>query len=294
VPGPARTDPTDPAAPSDPLETGLTPVGLRGLRSLLEHPESAVLAIDFDGTLSPIVADPAAAFAEPGATDALVRLCAHLGVVAILTGRPAAQAVQLAGLEQRRTQLGGLLVLGHYGLERWDARSARLVSPPPEPGVGQAREALPALLRELDVPADIEDKGSAVAVHVRRLPDPDAALARLREPITALADRCGLVVEPGRAVLELRPAGIDKGHALRDLVAGHDGAVSSVVMIGDDLGDVAAFELVAELRSTGTPGLLICSGAGEVAALAELADVVVADPAAVVAWLTALAQRLES
>ncbi len=91
-------------------------------------------------------------------------------------------------------------------------------------------------------------------------------------------------------VLELRPAGADKGGALRTLVA--ETAPSVVVFIGDDLGDLAAFDAVDEMRADGLPGLLVCSGSSEETALAERADLVVDGPPGVVALLEALADEL--
>jgi trehalose 6-phosphate phosphatase len=127
-------------------------------------------------------------------------------------------------------------------------------------------------------------------VHVRRTADPSAAFALVEQPLRSLADELGLLVEPGRMVLELRPPGADKGAALRALV--EEAGPSVVAFVGDDLGDLAAFAAVEELRSTGLPGLLVCSGSTEVSDLAERADLVVDGPAGVVALLDALADEL--
>ena len=120
-------------------------------------------------------------------------------------------------------------------------------------------------------------------MHTRRTADPQAALELLRGPLGVLAEQTGLVVEPGRFVLELRPAGGDKGDAMRALVA--EVSPSVVAFVGDDLGDLAAFDAVDGLRAAGTPGLLVCSGSTEVTALADRADLVVDGPDGVVALL---------
>src|ERR1700761_7628315 len=134
--------------------------------------------------LSPIVADPGAAHAHPGAIAALRRLAAPIGTLAVITGRPVAQAVQLGSL----TSVPGIIVLGHYGWERW--QDGQVTSPPSPPGVTAARTELPAVLAAADAPDGvwIEDKGHALAVHTRRAADPDAALAGLRGPPGAAAD----------------------------------------------------------------------------------------------------------
>ena len=270
-----------------------TTAGSAGLAALLKEPARAVIALDFDGTLAPIVANPERAYAHPGAVDALARLAPRVAAVVVLTGRPAEVAVRLGGFAGA-ADLDRLIVLGHYGLERWDAATGALSAPEEHPGVA----ALRPQLAELRLPegARIEDKGHALAVHTRRAADPDAALARLDAPLRALAAQHGLAVEPGRMVLELRSPGMDKGVALtallRELEAG------SVLFAGDDLGDLAGYATVEALRAdAGLPGLLVCSapatGEPPVAALADRADLVVPGPDGVVALLTALADQLE-
>jgi len=265
------------------LPVPVTREGRAGLAALLADPGHALVALDFDGTLSPIVADPATARAHPGAVPALRQVAAVIGTLAVITGRPAASAVDLGGFEA----VPGLVVLGHYGLEHWS--DGALESPPPPPGVEAARAELPGLLAGAGAPdgTRIEDKGHAVAVHTRQAADPQAALDRLRDPLADLAARHRLAVEPGRMVIELRPLGMDKGQALRTLV--QQRRRSAVVFCGDDLGDVAAFDAVRALRGQGVPGLTVFSGSAEVTALAEAADLVVDGPDGVVALLASLA-----
>jgi len=265
-----------------------TSEGRAGLAALLADPGSALLAFDFDGTLAPIVDDPDQARAHPDAVRALARLAPAVRAVAVVTGRPARVAAEYGGFAEFEA-LGALVVLGHYGLERWDAGSGRLSSPALGPGVARARVALPAVLQEAGAPPGtwIEDKGSAVAVHTRRTADPESALAGLRGPLTALAARHGLVVQPGRLVLELRPPGIDKGLALRSYVA--ECGARSVLFAGDDLGDVPAYQALEQLRREGVPGVKVCSGSAEVTELAAKADLVVDGPAGVAALLSTLA-----
>ncbi|MEU6734597.1 trehalose-phosphatase [Streptomyces physcomitrii] len=277
----------------DTLPTPVTAAGRDGLAALLDRPERAVIALDFDGTLAPIVPDPEQARAHPGAVPALAALAPLVGRVAVITGRPAEVAVRLGGFGGV-PGLEHLVVLGHYGAERWDAVSGAVQSPPEDPGVAAARAELPALLADLDAGEDrgswIEEKGRAVAVHTRRAADPEALFAALRTPLAALATRHGLVLEPGRLVLELRPAGMDKGVALTDCL--RESGAESVLYAGDDLGDLAAFAAVERLRGEGLPGLLVCSASAEVRELTDRADLAVDGPGGVVALLGALAERV--
>jgi trehalose 6-phosphate phosphatase len=287
----SHTDSTDPHDTAHPLPVPVTPAGRDGLAALLARPERAVIALDFDGTLAPIVADPEQARAHPEAVPALAALAPKVAAVAVVTGRPAGVAVRhggfagVAGLEH-------LVVLGHYGAERWDAVTGTVSAPAPHPGVAAARAELPGFLDRIGAWQGtwIEEKGRAVAVHTRRASDPQAAFEALRAPLTDLAGRHGLIVEPGRMVLELRPPGMDKGVALSEYA--REISAESVLYAGDDLGDLPAFGAVDKLRSDGTPGLLVCSGSDEVTELRERADLVVDGPAGVVHLLRALADRI--
>ncbi|MFD0279926.1 trehalose-phosphatase [Kitasatospora sp. NPDC127111] len=266
-----------------------TEAGRTGLEALLASPREAVVALDFDGTLAPIVADPSRARAHPGVAGALRALAPRVGSVVVVTGRPAGLAVEYGGFEG----IDGLVVLGHYGAERWEA--GVLTAPPVHPGVAAARADLDGVLAAAGAPAGtwVEDKGRSLAVHTRRTEAPEQALELLRAPVAALAAEHGLVVEPGRLVLELRPPGVDKGAALRSFLGERD--ARTVLYAGDDLGDVAAFAAVEELRGDGLAGLLVCSGAvgdAPVKELADRADLVVEGPAGVAALLERLAAEL--
>ena len=269
-----------------PLPRAKTAEGQAGLAAMAADPAHALLASDYDGTLAPIVADPAAAVAAPGAAAALARLAGRVGTVAVITGRPAMDAVSLGGL----ADVPGLIVLGHYGAQRWEA--GVLSTPPVPPGVQAVREALPGLLAELAAPegTTVEDKGTALAVHTRRTADPEAALALLRGPLGRLADSAALTLEPGRLVLELRPAGTDKGTALRELA--RERAARSALFCGDDLGDLTAFAAIRRLRADGIPGCAVASESQETPQVAEAADVVVEGPPGIVRFLAALADEV--
>ena len=274
----------------------LSPTARKRYDAVLAAAGSVVVGLDYDGTLSPIVEDPSAAVIHPDAPDVLVALAAQVRAIVVVTGRPAAQAVSLGGLGSVADRLPSgslLLVLGQYGNERWDSGSRTVSSPPPPPGLTALADELPSLLAAHDADAAfVEDKGLALAVHTRRLPDPQAAFERLRPALADAAQRHGLHLEPGRMVLELRPPGMHKGEAVRMAAAELD--AGALVFAGDDLGDVEAFHAVAALRDGGLPGLLVCSGSEEQRALAELADVVVDGPAGVVALLSQLASDLSA
>ena len=248
---------------------------LDALRSSLP---GAVVALDYDGTLAPIVERPSEAVPAEGAVEVLRGLAPRVRALALVTGRPADVVVELGGL----AAVPGLVVLGQYGAQRWDG--AEVTTPPELPGVERARTALPALLSAEG--AELEDKGISLVVHTRRTADPAGALERLADPVRGVAAEAGLEVHPGRFVLELRPPGYDKRGALLSLC---EPTPSAVLFAGDDLGDLPAFDAVDELRALGVPGVTVCSGSDEgPAVLRERADVVVDGPAGVVALLRSL------
>ncbi|MCL2584274.1 MAG: trehalose-phosphatase [Streptosporangiales bacterium] len=266
--------------------TSASPSGRAGLDAVAADPAGALIASDFDGTLSAIVPEPSDARGYPGAADALAALAAKAGTVAIITGRPAADAVAFGGF----AGVSGLIVLGHYGAERW--QDGTVTAAPVPPGVAVVRDRLPGVLAA-EGAADgvrIEDKGTALAVHTRQAADPAGEFERLREPVGRLAEQTGLTVEPGKFVLEIRPAGTDKGGTLKALV--RERGARSVVFCGDDLGDLPAFDAIRGLRAEGVPGCAVASRSPESPQVADAADLVVEGPAGIVTFLRALCSRL--
>jgi trehalose 6-phosphate phosphatase len=262
------------------------------LESVLGSPGPVLLCLDYDGVLAPIVDDPAQAVIHPRARDVLLSVATLVHDIAVVTGRPARQAVGLGRLDELAADLAGrgcsLQVRGQYGAQRWTSAEG-VVSAPVPAGLAGLEGELPILLSSAGATtAIVEHKGLALAVHTRRMDDPAGALDRIRAVLQPAAERWGLIAEPGRYVLEFRASGHDKGTAVRELVA--ELAPAAVVFIGDDLGDIPAFEAVAELRRGGLAGLLVCSASDEEGALLELADIAVAGPDGVMELLAALSR----
>jgi trehalose 6-phosphate phosphatase len=258
--------------------------------ALLADPADALIALDFDGTLAPIVERPADARLAAGAREVLDQLAAGIGTLALISGRAADEVVEIGDL----AAVHGLRVLGHYGLQRW--RDGRLETPPPEAGVALARQRLPALLVDAPDGVYVEDKQHSLAVHTRPAASPQQALDDLAPALRQLAVEVGLEAVAGRFAIELRPAGVDKGTALRELVA--EVGATTVIYVGDDVGDLPAFRAVASLRESGqVSGLAVVAvwvgGADEVPAeLRAAADLELPGPEAVVAWLAGIAAVL--
>ena len=261
---------------------------LEEFRSVLAD---SAIGLDFDGTLSPIVDDPARAHIHPDAPEVMEELATRVRSLAVITGRPARQVLALGGLDEVGDAIGTggheLHVYGQYGNEHWSSVERRIISPRPPAGLAAFLGSLGSTLRRADAgDALVEEKGLAIAVHTRRLPDSGAAYERLLPALRDLAERHGLVLEPGRQVIEVRAPGMDKGQVVRR-VAEESGA-KGFCFAGDDLGDVEAFEAVAQMRADGLATLLVCSLSQEESALVDRADVVVPGPEGVLELLRRL------
>ena len=225
-----------------------------------------------------MVPDPAQAFVHPEAREALEELTKYCRV-AIITGRPVDQVAELGHLDDAILQR--LIVLGQYGSERLDA-NGRSVPEPPE-AVRRAWEDLQPLA-DVHPGLFLEDKRQAIGVHTRRA-EP-GTLEGIKPAVEGIAAKHGLDIEPGKEVLELRSHKVSKGEALRGLV--EELGIEAVGMVGDDLGDLPAFQAVGEFRDAGKPGVIVVSGSDERPELLPFADVVCDGPAGVADWMRSL------
>ena len=154
--------------PESPSATGAV-----ALEAIMSAPSETLVATDFDGTLAPIVEDPEQAYADPNAVAALGRLGERVGAVVVITGRPVRAVVRL-GRFREVAGLQSMIVLGQYGVERWNAADDEYLIPPDPPEIRAVAEELPKILDSVDLAeVRIEDKGRAIAVHTRSLPDPN-------------------------------------------------------------------------------------------------------------------------
>jgi trehalose 6-phosphate phosphatase len=240
-----------------------------------------LVAVDFDGTLAPLVPDPESSRPAAGAIDTLSALAAAGAQVVVITGRDARTVVRLGGLER----VPDIIVAGLYGIEIW--HDGELTTPETPASMAALQERLPAVLTANHADPDvwIEDKRLSLVVHGRKARNPDAALAPLLGPVGQLAADLDLELHPGRDVLELRLPGYDKAGALRRLAADHAG----VLYVGDDLGDLPAFAEIRRLRAAGRIAWSVAVLSSDVADVRDAADVHVDTPADAVRLLGEIA-----
>jgi trehalose 6-phosphate phosphatase len=215
------------------------------LGPLTQDPGQAAVLCDIDGTLAPIVPRPEEARVRGEIAGLLGRLGRRYACVACISGRPAAEARSLVGVD-------GIAYAGSHGAELLLPGSARpRLVPEVKSWEGRvrnfARERDSRELRLLRI--RFEDKGPIAAFHWRGVPDEDAARAHL-EGIAREAEAAGLGIHWGRKVLEVRPpVPFDKGDAVRELVG--SARPRAALFGGDDTTDLDAFDALDALVEAG-------------------------------------------
>jgi trehalose 6-phosphate phosphatase len=227
------------------------------------------VCLDFDGTIAPIVEDPQAARPLPGMVELLGPLADRYAALALISGRPATYLASHAAAP-------GVRYLGMYGLEEIVEGRVQV-----DRRLEAARPAVAAATRDLAADpavtasgAHLEDKRYAVAVHTRRVADPDRWAGPIGQAAARVAARHDLEVVPGRMVWELRPqVRSDKGDAVRRVAA--ESGARRLVVVGDDRGDLPAFAVAAAAED----GLRVAVRSAEAPAeLLEAADLTVDGP----------------
>jgi trehalose 6-phosphate phosphatase len=245
------------------------------LTRLSSDPSDTGIFSDFDGTLAQIVDDPADAQAVDGASEVLTALAEVYKRVGVISGRP-------AGFLRDRLGGEGLFLSGLYGMEtvneggvvateeaaRWEPVVADLA--------GRAT-------RELGGGLHVEDKGLSVTIHYRRALDQADAARRYADDA---ARSTGLVLHEARLSFELAPPIVSsKGTVLAEVARG----LGAACFIGDDRGDLTAFDALDDLAASGAATFRIAVESSEAPAeLLARADLVVEGPAAVVSLLQSL------
>lgn len=237
-----------------------------------DDPATAAIVTDYDGTLAPIVDDPGAAAPFPGAVDALHRLAERYALVGVVSGRP---------VEFLVSQLGeGLWLCGLYGLE---SLASGTLSQAPEAS-GWRDVVAGSVGRAVGVfGAYVEDKGLSLTVHFRTAPELGP---EIRAWADAEATRSGLVTRQAKASVELHPpVHVDKGTAIEAATAG----LRAVCFLGDDVGDLAAFDALDRLATSGMHTVRVAVATSEAPPeVLQRADVVVDGQSGVLQLLDSL------
>ncbi|HWO93472.1 MAG TPA: trehalose-phosphatase [Dehalococcoidia bacterium] len=210
--------------------------------ALLSHRPFAWFT-DVDGTLSPIVQDPAEATVPPTLRALAERLARRVDHFVVVSGRTPRHAREMVGVRRA-------LYVGNHGLARLERERETLI-PEAEPYVAKVARLERELAETLAVEGlVVENKGPILALHYRAAPDPAAARESILAAARVHAAGLGMHVHEGRKVVELRPPiNRDKGAAVHEVVSTM--GVHGAVYVGDDLTDIDAFRALRALRETG-------------------------------------------
>jgi len=229
--------------------------------------------LDIDGTLLELAATPGEVRVERGILATLTRLRdSSGGAVALISGRAVAVVDELFAPLR-------LPAAGQHGIERRDAAGVTHYHKAGSQRIAAARQSLtvwaavrPELL--------LEDKGLSLALHYRQAPAMESEVRRFVETVVAASDS-ELCLQAGKMVIEIKPAGRDKGKAIAEFLEEPPFRGRLPVFVGDDVTDEYGFKLVNRLG-----GVSIKVGDGPTGASRRLLDV-----AAVRRWLVAVAGR---
>jgi trehalose 6-phosphate phosphatase len=203
------------------------------------HP-SCALFLDFDGTLVDLAPQPEAVLVPSALVGTLAFLHDYLGgALALISGRPIEQIdaflkplqLPIAGVHgtERRGSSGDLTLLSTHPLEQ----------------VEQAARSLAARHPRLRV----ESKRGSLALHYRQAPELECECLRAMQ--AAVEESPGLTLLRGKMVVEAKPGGASKGHAIEAFLQEPPFAGRSPVFVGDDFTDEVGFAAVQRLGGMG-------------------------------------------
>ncbi|MCB1028528.1 MAG: trehalose-phosphatase [Microthrixaceae bacterium] len=239
------------ALTSDDAPAGIAP-GLHRALARAATADTLLVACDYDGTLAPIVDDPAHARPTPGTMATLAELAGMSGTWAsLVSGRSLSQLVELAGPP---VAIG---LIGSHGAEHVRPAGSDGLDRPHAPNLSadgyrvSSGDEAAALLSELvaEVSEEVsrlpgsrlESKPVGVAFHYRQA-DPVKAAATADALVQRLSARPGVHVRVGKMVAEFAVAGSDKGQALLRLI--DETSPDATVFIGDDVTDEDALAVL--------------------------------------------------
>jgi trehalose 6-phosphate phosphatase len=234
------------------------------------------LFLDIDGTLIELAPTPEDVKVDQAISALLPALSFRLGgAVALITGRTIDDA-------QKLFPTAGLLIAGQHGLERQGSDGRLHLHTERPAGFGWLAHELRAFVSSHEGLL-LEDKGATLAVHYRLAPNLGPLVD---QTLRHMLDKSGVAgadwhLQHGKSVVEIKPAGRDKGAAILDYMAEETFERRLPVFVGDDLTDEYGFAAVQMMN-----GRAVKVGTGPTRAHFRLPDVL-----AVRRWLAQLLRQ---
>jgi trehalose 6-phosphate phosphatase len=208
----------------------------------IQSADCVALFLDFDGTLAPIVEDPANARLADVVREALQRVVKQDSIVTtVISGR---------GVEDlyARIRVDNIIYSGNHGLEIF-GRGLRFVEPEADRRRNQLRRLTELLAGRLRRFAGVlvEEKGLTASIHFRQAEEDD--MPAIEDTVRATVTAAGpwFRLGTGREVFDIVPCtGWHKGAAVQWILDRLSAAGSLPIYLGDDTSDEDAFAVLKD------------------------------------------------
>jgi trehalose 6-phosphate phosphatase len=246
------------------------------LRFLTAEPASTGLFFDFDGTLSAVTQKAEEARPIAGAAELLAALSERFALVAVVSGRAAAQVLTWLGPQVE--------IWGAHGAQHVVDGRVELA-----PELLPYREVMSEVLKDAQAAVEqcgiegirVEDKTVIVGLHYRPAEDRQEAEKVVRAIAADIVQRHEVWSSPSKMAVELKPP-VELSKSKVVLQRGHDLHLTAACYTGDDVVDLSAFDALDELAGEGMHVARIAVDSDEAPSeLIERADIVVDGPSGV-------------
>ena len=210
---------------------------------LVSDLRNRAILLDIDGTILDLAPSPRQVWVPAGLRPILSCLAELTdGALALVSGRPINDIDLIFSPLQ-------FAAIGVHGAEMRNSANAELqvrVAP-----LNKMLKRRLATVAELGPGILVEDKGYSLALHYRLAPDRAEAVRAAVDAICAQAPANSVEILPGKLVLEIKPAGINKAVAVQDLMTRAPFAGRNPIFIGDDTTDEPVFGILAQFGGLG-------------------------------------------
>jgi trehalose 6-phosphate phosphatase len=211
--------------------------------SLVPDLRKCAILLDIDGTILDLAPSPQQVWVPTELRQTLARLDALTGgAVALVSGR------SLTDIDLIFSPLQ-LAAIGGHGAELRPIAGGESLKRAPPLGAAFRREL--ASISELGPGILAEDKGYSLALLYRLAPEKGEAVRDAVESVCAAAAPGTVEILPGKLVVEIKAAGINKANAVCELMNYAPFTGRNPIFIGDDTTDEPVFGVISQFGGLG-------------------------------------------